>query len=210
MDFTKTGCKDLDLLITGYPKNGISLIYGSGGSGKTTLCLMTADFNCKDKNVLYLDAGNNFSIERFEQISNKLNMNEVLILKIKNFNEQHEQIKKLLEINSNSLIIIDSFTTFYRRLHSRKPEIANAMLNKQLKLLSQIAKNNIPIILTSEVYSDMKNGILPIAKDILSKYCNTIIRLERNPRRLFVKKPVNCYFYFDIDNGGIKKKLGGI
>ena len=117
MDFTKTGCKDLDLLITGYPKNGISLIYGSGGSGKTTLCLMTADFNCKDKNVLYLDAGNNFSIERFEQISNKLNMNEVLILKIKNFNEQHEQIKKLLEINSNSLIIIDSFTTFYRRLH---------------------------------------------------------------------------------------------
>ncbi len=206
MEFIKTGCTDLDNLIEGYPKSGVTLIYGEGGSGKTTLCLMCSILQSSLKGkVLYVDAGNNFSIERLN-LMNKNNSNNVLVLPIKNFNVQHENIKNLVEIKNISLIIIDSLTSFYRRLYSREPDIAKAMLGKQLSTLKNISSKEVPVIVTSEVYSDMKGNTKPLAEDIFVRYCNTIIKLDKKPRKLTIKKPSTDYFYFDIDNEGIKKK----
>ena len=187
-------------------KNNLTALYGEGGSGKTTLCLMaTAEKIVNSQKVIYLDAESNFSAERFAQLlENKEKINNVLVLKLKNFNFQHEQIKKLENIKNISLIIVDSITHFYRRLYRRKPEIARAMLGKQLSILRKISKS-IPVIITGQVYSDMNKKILPLGNTIIKKFSDTLIELEKEPKRkLIIKKPEKKAFYFEIVNAGIK------
>lgn len=206
----KTGCIDLDSLIE-YPNNSISLIFGEGGSGKTTLGLQVSLQAVKDKKkVLYIDAGNNFSIERFNQLSNNQIelLSKILVLKIKNFSIQHEQIKKLVTLPSFDLIVIDSLTTFYRRLYSKEPELANGMLNKELNILTDLNKNGTTIVLTSEVYSGMNKSIHPIAEEVIKRFTKLNIKLERNPRKLIIEKQDNKqFFFFEIKNEGIIKNI---
>ena len=155
----KTGTEELDNFLENY--KGLTTLYGEGGSGKTTLCMLAAiEQALNNKKVLYLDTEINFSADRFEQILNNRNkecIKNILVLKIKNFNLQHTQIKTLEGIKNISLIIVDSITHHYRRLYSREPEIARAMLGKQLSILKEISKT-IPIIITSQVYSNMENN----------------------------------------------------
>lgn len=198
---TSTGSQDLDKFLQ---YNNITTIYGEAGTGKTTLCLLSSiEQASNNKKVLYLDAEKNFSTERFEQLLNGRNkecIKNILILNIKNFNLQHTQIKNLENIKNISLIITDSITHYYRRLYRREPEIAKAMLGKQLSILKKIS-DNIPIIITSQVYSNMNDDVLPLAKEILKKFSKTIIKLEKNPRKLTLdKKEIN----FKIINEGIK------
>ncbi len=187
-------------------ENNLTAIYGEGGSGKTTLCLMSAaEKTANNLKVIFLDAESNFSAERFAQLlENKEKINNVLVLKLKNFNYQHGQIKKLENIKNVSLIIVDSITHFYRRLYRRKPEIAKAMLGKQLSILRKISKN-IPVIITGQVYSDMNKKILPLGNTIINKFSDTLIKLEKEPKRkLIIKKPEKKELTFQIVNKGIK------
>src|SRR3989338_4816230 len=158
-----TGSEDLNNFLSGY--ENITAIYGEAGSGKTTLCLLaTIEQALNNKKVLFLDSESNFSTERFEQLLNTRNkdcIKNILILKIKNFNLQHSQIKSLENIKNISLIIVDSITHYYRRLQRREPEVARAMLGKQLSILNNISKNNIPVLVTSQVYSNMNNDVSP-------------------------------------------------
>ena len=96
----QTGLKDLDNLLENY--NNLTAIYGEAGTGKTTLCLLAAiEQALNNKKVLFLDSENNFSTERFTQLLNNRDkecIKNILILKIKNFNIQHTQIKSLEKI----------------------------------------------------------------------------------------------------------------
>ena len=199
-----TGSEDLNKFLEVYSE--ITSIYGEAGSGKSTLCLLAAiEQALNNKKVLFLDTEENFSLERFEQLLNNRNkecIKNILILKVKNFNIQHQQVKNLEEIKNISLIIIDSITHHYRRLYSREPELAKGMLGKQLSILNKISKN-IPILITSQVYSNMNNDVQAVGKDILIKFSKTIIKLEKNPRKIINetnKKNSN----FEITNEEIK------
>ena len=203
-----TGSEDLDKFLNGYEDRGVTAMYGEAGSGKTTLCLLaTISQALQKKKVLFLDSESNFSTERFEQLLNKKDkdcIKNILVLKIKNFNLQHTQIKNLESVKGVSLIIVDSITHYYRRLYRREPEIAKAMLGKQLSILKKISENNIPILITSQVYSNMKDDVLPLGKDILERFSKTIIKLEKTPRKVVVKKPKTIECNFKITNEGIK------
>ncbi|MBS3174642.1 AAA family ATPase [Candidatus Woesearchaeota archaeon] len=202
----QTGLKDLDNLLENY--NNLTAIYGEAGTGKTTLCLLAAiEQALNNKKVLFLDSENNFSTERFTQLLNNRDkecIKNILILKIKNFNIQHTQIKSLEKIKNISLIIIDSLTHYYRRLYSKEPEIAKAMLGKQLKILNEISNSGIPVIITSQVYSNMENKITPLAKEIIKRFSKKIIKLEKDPRKLIIEKPELKESKFEIINEGIK------
>lgn len=196
--------KELESLIT---NPGIKLIYGEGGSGKTTICLeATNKFLKESKKVIYIDTSANFSIERIKQMSPNIKLNNIFLLRIRNFNEQHQQIQKLEGgIKGISLIIIDSITHFYRRLYSREPELAKGMLGKQIKILNAI--ENTPIIITSEVYDTMEKDIQPLGKEIVKRHANEIIKLNKTPRKIFFLKPELGPMNFKIVDEGITLEL---
>ena len=198
----KTGCKDLDGLIGDY-SDKITLIYGEGGTGKTTLSLQAAIEHLKlNKKVIYIDSGENFSLERFDQLSDNSKFEKLLVLKIKNFNYQHKHILALEKIKNIDLIIIDSITKFFRVLNRSEPELAKGMLKKQLKILSTL---NLPIIMTSEVYSDL-SSIQPLSGDLIKSFANKIIKLNKTPRRFIQESPELKTMNFEIKNEGIFKK----
>ena len=197
-----TGSEDLNKFLKEY-NNEVTTIYGEAGTGKTTLCLLAAIEQAKNnKKVIFLDTEQNFSLERLQQINNnKEILKNIIVLKLKNFNIQHTQVKALVEIKNVSLIILDSSTHHFRRLVRKEPEIARAMLAKQLSILNQISKKEIPILVTSQVYSDMQNDVLPLGKEQLKRFSKTIIKLEKNPRKIKLDdKEIN----FEIVNTGIK------
>ncbi len=204
MNMIKTGTEELDNFLENY--NGLTVLYGEGGSGKTTLCLLAAiEQALNNKKVLFLDTEINFSTERFDQIlkdRNKECVKNILVLKIKNFNLQHTQIKTLEGIKNISLIIVDSITHHYRRLYSREPEIARAMLGKQLSILKEISKT-IPVIITSQVYSNMENSSNLLARETIKKYSDKIIKLEKNPRNMIIENTKKTTG-FEIVGDGIK------
>ena len=198
------GSEDLNKFLKEY--HSINLLYGEPGSGKSTLCLLaTIEQALSNKKVLFLDTEKNFSTERFQQLLNNRNkdcIKNILILKIKNFNLQHTQIKNLENIKNISLIVVDSITHHYRRIYSREPEIAKAMLGKQLSILKKIS-NNIPVIITSQVYSNMNNDVQAVGKDVIKKFSSRIIKLEKNPRKI-VNETNKSEVKFEIINEGIK------
>ncbi len=202
-----TGSKDLDKYLNFNEKNKITAIYGEAGTGKTTLCLLAAlDQALNNKKVIFIDSEKNFSIERIQQLlenKNKACINNILLLRSTSFNTQHTQIKNLENIKKISLIIIDSMTSHYRRLYRREPELAKGMLAKQLTILNKIAENNIPVIITSQVYSDLNNHTYPLAREIIKRFSHTLIKLKNNPKKIILKKPKKKSINFKIVNEGI-------
>ncbi len=209
MKFISTGCEDLNAVLTGHPTNGITFIYGKGGSGKTTLCLLASAAQLEaNKKIVFLDTGNNFSLERLHQLyadAEKKSEN-ILLLTVKNFNVQHQHIKDLMQIKNIGLIVVDAITTHYRRLYTREPQLAKAMLGKQLSILKEIAQSKeIPVIATSEVYSNLKGETLSLANDVVFSFCERALKLERDPRRMHIIKPDGPTFFFKIEQAGIRK-----
>lgn len=204
-----TGSKHLDK----YFNYGhyVHCIYGKSSTGKTNLCLTAVAEHAKNKRIIFIDTENSFCVERMHQLANKEIFNNIIRFKVKSIFEQSRLINKLEKIKQNiSLIVVDSITYFYRSHVKRDPKFSNLMLAKQIKVLNSLAyKLKIPVLITSQVYSDLKNNIYPIAKSIIDKHCKCIIKLEQeNKRKLIIEKhpeislnPIN----FKINNNGIEE-----
>ena len=81
---------------------GLSLIYGSSATGKTTLGLQkTLEISRKNK-VLFLDTENTFSTERLNQMDSNYKdyLDNILIITPKNFIELETTIKKIKKISN--------------------------------------------------------------------------------------------------------------
>ena len=205
----KTGLKDLDLLIEGY-KEELNLIYGPPGSGKTTLCKIACINLLKEnKKIIYLDTENGFSIERFNQIvgneSDKL-LDNLIIIKVKSLNDQFEKIENIKSLKKVNLVVIDSIGKFYREKVKENPTEINEKFAIHLKSLREITKNNIPVIITNQVYEDINNNkTVPLGGKLIQNFCKKIIELKLQPRRIILKKPEEREMQFEIVKEGIKR-----
>ncbi len=203
-----SGCKEFDeFLEGGYSK--ITTIYGAAATGKTTLAMLSAiEETRKGNNVVYIDVENNFSVERFKQLAGKSYkelLNNILFFKIKNFREQQLRIKNLLNLNERvSLVIIDNIGGYYGRLLGSKPELANKMFVSQFRILEEASKK-IPVLITSQVYTDVKNGSMrAIGGEIVKKSSSCLIELDnKRVRKAILRKPREKEFLFEIRNDGI-------
>lgn len=198
-----TGSKDLDNFLKGYSL--ITTIYGSAGTGKTTLAMLAAITQAKyNKKVIFIDTENGFSLERLKQLfpDYKEILKNIFVIRPKNFEDQE---KLILNLPKNiSLIIIDTMGYYYRMKVRENNYTTNKSLDKQLNKLKDLSKKT-PILINNQVYSDTKGNINVIGGNMLRNWSDNIIKLEKEPRKLKLEKPESKEFLFEIKNNGVFK-----
>jgi len=223
-------------LFGGYEKDIISVIYGDSGTGKTNFCLLAAVSQAKKGNkVIYIDTEGGFSAERVKQIApedyEKV-LENILILKPTNFDEQKEAFVELLKYLKDeiSLIVVDGMTILYRLdfavarekdkdkdkdkgRDSNNGEIRkiNSELVRQMRTLAEIArKRNIPVIVTNQVYRWEEEKKM-VGGDILKYWgkCHIELANEKGRRFAYLRKHRSLpekELEFKITQEGIAKR----
>src|SRR3989344_252928 len=187
-------------------KEGINSVYGEPATGKTTLALMLARDYSKFSKVVYVDTENGFNVERFKQISlenYKNYLKNVITFKVKNYQGQEDVINKLNEIKAN-LIIIDTIGMHYRLNLKENFKDANNKMVNMLKILRGLNKKNINVLIINQVYSNFNtNKVQGVGGNMINKFCNVVLKLEKNPRKIIREKPNKAERLFEINNEGI-------
>jgi len=197
----KLECVPLDNLMSGGVEKGcLTLFYGEAGSGKTNVCIQLArNVATTGKKVLYLDA-EGVSVERVKQIFGKdykSLLKNVLFSEIHSFEEQERMVEKAAELAENNTdvdsIILDSATMHYRLTRKDEERMERKSLTNQITILLRTARiRNIPVVLTSQVYTDIDKGTYePLGGHTLIHNSKSIIRLEKiglNVRRATIMK----------------------
>ncbi len=178
-----------ELLVGGFESHIITAIYGPASSGKTNICLLTA-ISCikNNKKVVYIDTEGNISVERLKQLTPEYKeiLDNIIMIKLNSLEEQEKAFKRLKDFVNEDIgvIILDSMATPYRLElgeSSEKTDI-NKLLGKQLSYLAEIAKKqDIPVIVTNQVYSAMDNTdkVRMVGGDILIFSSKCIIELQK-------------------------------
>jgi DNA repair protein RadB len=223
----------------GYETDIITTIYGPGGSGKSNLAIILATSQAKKQNkTIFIDTEGGFSTERFKQIHNgepkqiENDLQNIFLLKPTSFQEQEkafQQMLKHVKQESISLIIIDSIAMLYRlelgtAIESKNQEEIskiNRKLANQLRTLNEIArKQNIPVIVTNQVYSsftreleDKQKGrqVSMVGGDLLKYWSKCLIEIKNHygKRSLVLQKHRSLpqkELAFEIINSGIRKR----
>ena len=203
-----SGDKELDELIDGYGEE-VNLIYGPGSSGKTTLALIAAVHQLKrNKKVVFIDTENSFSIDRFMQICgiDYLSfLDRLLLLKVKSFEEQCKRIDSLMNLVGIDLIVLDSLGFFYRKEVKENPSEINNKMDRQLRILTEISRNGIPVLIANQVSTNPDTGeIRMVGGDMVRNWSKRLIELKKDPRTIILKKPEEKEKRFEIINSGIK------
>jgi len=177
-----------ELLEGGFEGGAITLLYGEAGSGKTNVCLQVAkNVASTGKKVVYIDT-EGVSLERLMQIAGE-NYEEVmrntLFFEAHTFEDQEKFVDKAVKLAESSLevgvIILDSATIHYRLTRNDEERGVRKSLSPQLaKLLSVARSKDIPIIVTSQVYTDIEKGTFePLGGHVLLHNAKAIIRLDK-------------------------------
>ena len=196
----QTGCISLDKLLGGgFPAKTISLLYGEAETGKTSLAIQCA-VNCARKKIksLFIDTDGTLSYERLSLIA-QYDLKEIspfiIIMRPTIFQDQSRVIDNLEKIITKKfeLIIVDTITSLYRVEPEDKKEtfIANRELNRQLGILTQMAKTTgIAVLITSQVRNfpfGLKMKTKPIARRVLNYWSDVILNLEQSGQTRVIK-----------------------
>jgi len=223
----------------GYETDIITTIYGPGASGKSNLCVIVATSQARKGNkIIFMDTEGGFSSDRFKQIHQgtkeeiERDLQNILILKPTSFEEQEHDFQKLLthvKKGDVSLIIIDSIAMLYRlelgdaitAKDNEKISKVNRKLAKQLRSLNEIArKQNIPVIVTNQVYSsfseniedkNLEKKVSMVGGDLLKYWSKCLIELKgyNNKRKIILRKHRSLpqkELAFEIIRTGIRKR----
>jgi DNA repair protein RadB len=231
-----TGSYDLNnWLLGGYEEDVVTMIAGPPGSGKTNICILAACSQAKKGNkIIFVDTEGGFSVERVKQIvgeNYEKILNNFFLLEPTNFDEQKKcflQLLNKIKKEHVGLIVIDGMATLYRlelgeiRSDERKVKELNSKVAWQMRILSEISrKQNIPVIITNQVYSDflsekdlkngMKKGVNLVGGDLFKYWSKCIIELQnergkRNAKLLKHRSLAEKNFSFVIKNEGIFRR----
>lgn len=189
MSHLSIGSARLDELLEGGLEGGaITLFFGEAGSGKTNICLQLArNVALTGKKVIYIDT-EGVSLERLKQIAGE-NFEDVLrntlFFEPHSFDEQEKFVDKAVKLAESSLevgvIILDSATIHYRLTRNDEEKGVRKSLSPQLaKLLAVSRSKDIPVVLTSQVYTDLEKGTFePLGGHVLLHDAKAIVRLDK-------------------------------
>lgn len=194
MNRIPTGCSTFDSLLGGGLEAGsVTLLYGEAGTGKTNICLQTAYLMAKKgMKTAYVDT-EGLSSDRIEQIFKERELvKDLLVFQVHSFEEQCNRIPKVCKLSEANdkigLVVIDSVTMFYR-LHSDDMSVRNEFIKQTEMLLNAARQNDVAILLTSQVYTNIGSGSIEfLGGHALHHNAKTIIRLDKrtNGRRTAV------------------------
>ncbi len=183
-----------ELLGGGVESGSLTLLYGEAGSGKTNLCLQAARNVLETgKKVALIDC-EGLSYERISQMFGDKEelLKSLLVFQVHNFEEQGDRVGKVAKMAESrgelGLIIVDSLTVFYRL--NLDDHLTRNDFIRQIDALTETArKMDLPVIVTSQVYSNINmGGIEFIGGHVLRHNAKTILRLE--PRGKGVRSAV--------------------
>ncbi len=211
------GLKFIDNFIGGL-QNGLNMIYGIPGVGKSTFAYHFAKNITKmNKNVIYFDNDHAFNIDRFLQIArnDKNLLTKLIIFKPKSVNEFKLMIENLNKFNENiGGIVVDSIAMPYRVqfIDQSVRKMVGEMLNDVVRLRNFAEEHKLPVLLINQVYSNVIGGkkryemvgsenmkyLVPIILELNMENGKRVLRIIKHPT-----KP-NAEFLFEIDDFGIK------
>jgi len=151
------------------------------------------------KKVVFIDT-EGVSLERLMQMAGdnyEEAMKNILFFEPHTFDEQEKFVDKAVKLAESSLevgvMILDSATIHYRLTRNDEEKGIRKSLSPQLaRLLSAARSKDIPVILTSQVYTDIDKGTFePLGGHVLLHNAKAIIRLEKvgtNTRRAVIVK----------------------
>ncbi len=187
------GCDCLDeLLDGGFEAGAITKIYGEAGSGKTNVCLQLAkSVVSQGKKVIYIDT-EGLSKDRMGQIFGKefkKTIKSILIFEPYDFKEQETIVDKASDLAMKNedigVVILDSATGHYRLELAKEHDKAErrSFITQITALLKLCRKRQMPVILTSQVYTDIdsKNKeFKPLGGHALRHHAKTVMRLDKD------------------------------
>jgi len=179
------GCKAFDdLLGGGIERGSITLLYGEAGAGKSNVCLQIArNVIMNGGKVAYIDS-EGLSYDRVNQIFGAVgeNAKSLLVSQVHSFEEQSDRVDKTTNLADKGVIdlaIVDSINMFYRINHD-DIKVRNDFVRQIETLLGMARKNDVAVLLTSQVYSNiMTGGIEFLGGHALSHNSKTILRLDK-------------------------------
>jgi len=183
------GCPSLDEMLEGGVESGcVTLFYGEAGTGKTNLCLVLARNLAREgKKTVVLDT-EGISMERFKQICGEEYeqiLKSTLFFEANSFDEQEKMVDKAIKLAEGNMdvgmIVVDSITLYYR-LTSREEERheRKSLTSQSLKLLGIARNRDIPVLITSQVYTDIETGLHEsLGGHSLHHNAKTIVRLNK-------------------------------
>ena len=189
-------------------KSGLWLVYGPGGSGKTTLALQASLFNSLNgKKVLFLDTEKGFSLDRLKLMNKEYEkiLDNLFLISVKDFEDQCNKLNKLDNLVNDKigLVVIDSFGNFYRKaLQSGDVKEINSKVIDAFRSLKHISKRGVPVLVTNQVYEN-EQGFTPIGGNLVKNFADSIIELNFKPRKILFRKPVESTKDIKINNEGI-------
>ncbi len=215
-------CAVIDKLLDGGVESGcITNFYGPSASGKSNIAFVAcASALAAGKKVLFVDTEGGFSLERLHQVCNgasSLIGEKIILLEPKDWEEQKEAVKKIESLKEGvGLIVVDSITALWRlTVNDGNAQAVNNELAFQLSLLSKIARDqNIPVLITNQVYTDIESGKIEVSsKNIVKWWSKNLVELMHAGRtgcRIAIIKrarslPEDKRIEFEICNDGLKE-----
>ena len=179
------GCSQIDRLLGGGIEEGsVTLFYGEAGTGKTNVCLQLArNVTVQGERVAYIDT-EGLSSDRLKQVYAGCEdaIKNLLIFQVHSFFEQGDRIDKIAKLAANgtvSLLVIDSLTMYYRLNHDDS-SVRNELIRQTQVLLDMARMTDIPVMVTSQVYSNLNNGGVEfLGGHTLHHNAKTIIRVDK-------------------------------
>lgn len=183
-----TGCQVFDDLFQNLESDVITTVYGPGGTGKTTMCMLAAIQVVRNGGkVMYMDTEGGFSVERFKQVAGpdyEQLLEKITFVKPVTFEEQARTLQTLKDKLSDEiqLLVMDSIAMLYRlELGKDDKYEASRNLGTQISYLTEIARRKkIPVLVANQIYTNIDNGqARMVGGDLLIYGSKCLVEIEK-------------------------------